>query len=84
MACDDEIMPLQERIETVGDDADMQEVCVTYSASPAPAPETICSSRLSIRGWSFLMAWGFDQVEAGTRRSFFDQQHNLLEIYAEI
>ena len=26
MACDDEVMPLQERIETVGDDADLQEV----------------------------------------------------------
>ena len=26
MACDDEIMPLQERIETVGDDADLKEV----------------------------------------------------------
>lgn len=26
MACDDEIMPLQERIESVGDDADLQEV----------------------------------------------------------
>jgi superfamily I DNA/RNA helicase len=26
MACDDEIMPLQERIETVGEDADLQEV----------------------------------------------------------
>lgn len=26
MACDDEIMPLQERIETVSDDADLQEV----------------------------------------------------------
>lgn len=26
MACDDEIMPLQERIETVADDADLQEV----------------------------------------------------------
>jgi mRNA-degrading endonuclease RelE of RelBE toxin-antitoxin system len=26
MACDDEIMPLQKRIETVGDDADLQEV----------------------------------------------------------
>jgi superfamily I DNA/RNA helicase len=26
MACDDEIAPLQERIETVGDDADLQEV----------------------------------------------------------
>src|SRR6476659_5092214 len=26
MACDDEIIPLQERIETVGDDADLQEV----------------------------------------------------------
>jgi len=26
MACDDEIIPLQERIETVGDGADLQEV----------------------------------------------------------
>ena len=26
MACDDEILPLQERIETVGDDSDLQEV----------------------------------------------------------
>jgi superfamily I DNA/RNA helicase len=26
MACDDEFIPLQERIETVGDDADLQEV----------------------------------------------------------
>jgi superfamily I DNA/RNA helicase len=26
MACDDEIVPLQDRIETVGDDADLQEV----------------------------------------------------------
>lgn len=26
MACDDEILPLQERIETVGDDADLQDV----------------------------------------------------------
>jgi ATP-dependent exoDNAse (exonuclease V) beta subunit len=26
MVCDDEVIPLQERIETVGDDADLQEV----------------------------------------------------------
>jgi superfamily I DNA/RNA helicase len=26
MACDDEVLPLQERIETVGDDADLEEV----------------------------------------------------------
>ncbi|MGH2549803.1 MAG: 3'-5' exonuclease, partial [Thermomicrobiales bacterium] len=26
MACDDEVLPLQERIETVGDDGDLQEV----------------------------------------------------------
>jgi superfamily I DNA/RNA helicase len=26
MACDDEIVPLQERIERVGDDSDLQEV----------------------------------------------------------
>ncbi|MDN5753200.1 MAG: UvrD-helicase domain-containing protein [Nitrosospira sp.] len=29
MACDDEVVPLQERIETVGDDADLQEVYET-------------------------------------------------------
>lgn len=29
MACDDEVMPLQERIETVGDDADLHEVYET-------------------------------------------------------
>lgn len=29
MACDDEILPLQERIESVGDDADLQEVYET-------------------------------------------------------
>ena len=29
MACDDEIIPLQGRIETVGDDADLQEVYAT-------------------------------------------------------
>jgi superfamily I DNA/RNA helicase len=29
MACDDEIIPLQKRIETVGDDADLQEVYET-------------------------------------------------------
>jgi superfamily I DNA/RNA helicase len=26
MACDDEVIPLQSRIETVGDDADLEEV----------------------------------------------------------
>ena len=26
MACDDEVMPLQDRIENVGDDGDLQEV----------------------------------------------------------
>tara|TARA_B100000029_G_scaffold369936_1_gene363762 strand:- start:194 stop:457 length:264 start_codon:yes stop_codon:yes gene_type:complete len=29
MACDDEIVPLQERMETVGDDADLEEVYET-------------------------------------------------------
>ena len=29
MACDDEVIPLQERIETVGDDADLAEVYAT-------------------------------------------------------
>ncbi len=34
MACDDEILPLQERIETVGDDADLREVYDTEAPSP--------------------------------------------------
>jgi superfamily I DNA/RNA helicase len=58
MACDDEVIPLQERIESVGDDADLQEVYDTerhllYVA--CRGRETICSSRVSSRGRSFLM-----------------------------
>jgi len=45
MACDDEIIPLPERIETVGDDADLQK-CMTQSAncstSPGPVLAIIC------------------------------------------
>jgi superfamily I DNA/RNA helicase len=33
MDCDDEIIPLQERIETVGDNADLQEVYETRHVS---------------------------------------------------
>ena len=29
MACDDEVIPLQERIENIGDDSDLQEVYAT-------------------------------------------------------
>jgi superfamily I DNA/RNA helicase len=29
MACDDEVVPLQERIQTVGDDADLEEIYAT-------------------------------------------------------
>lgn len=29
MACDDEVIPLQSRIEAVADDADLEEVCNT-------------------------------------------------------
>jgi superfamily I DNA/RNA helicase len=29
MACDDEVIPLQERVETVSDDSDLQEVYAT-------------------------------------------------------
>jgi len=56
MACDDEIIPLQERIETVGDDADLNVRCMsrnaTCSTSPARGPGTYCllgvSSRLGV------------------------------------
>ena len=52
MACDDEVIPLQGRIETVGDDADLQEVYDTerhFSTLPAPAHVIICWSQASIR-----------------------------------
>lgn len=43
MTCDDEIIPLQKRIETVGDDADLQEVNETERhLLPAHERETIC------------------------------------------
>ena len=45
IACDDEIIPLQDRIEMVGDDADLQEVYDTEricSMSPAPGRGIIC------------------------------------------
>jgi superfamily I DNA/RNA helicase len=44
MACDDEVIPLQERIETVGDDADLREVMILSAicfTSPALVRETI-------------------------------------------
>ena len=44
MACDDEVIPLQERIETVADDADLEEVYNTERhllTSPAHGPEII-------------------------------------------
>jgi hypothetical protein len=72
MACDDEIMPLQERIETVGEDADLQEVYDTerhllYVA--AREPEITYSSRVLNRRPNFSMICGcephllvFDEV----------------------
>jgi superfamily I DNA/RNA helicase len=56
MACDDEIIPLQERIEAVGDDADLQEVydterhllyvaCTRGKPSPAPSTDSLLSTR---------------------------------------
>jgi hypothetical protein len=45
MACDDEVIPLQERIETVGDDADCRRSTTpsaTSSKSPAAAHVTAC------------------------------------------
>jgi hypothetical protein len=51
-ACDDEVIPLQERIETVADDADLEEVYDTERAicymSPAPVLAIICWSRVAI------------------------------------
>jgi superfamily I DNA/RNA helicase len=50
MACDEEVLPLLERIENVGDDADL-EGCTRpsgiFSMSRAPAPATRCWSRAS-------------------------------------
>jgi hypothetical protein len=45
MACDDEIIPLQERIEDIADDADLEEVYIasaTCFTSRAPARAMIC------------------------------------------
>ena len=45
MACDDEVIPLQERIETVADDADLEEVYNTerhFSTWPARVREITC------------------------------------------
>ena len=45
MACDDEIIPLQERIETVGDDAVCKMSTIPsdiFCMLPAPVRETIC------------------------------------------
>lgn len=44
MACDDEIIPLQGRIETVVDEADLEEVIrsVTYYMSPVHERDIIC------------------------------------------
>jgi hypothetical protein len=46
MACDDEVLPLQERIEAVGDDADLEDVYNTRAPRAlrrvAPAPALIC------------------------------------------
>lgn len=44
MACDDEVIPLQERIETVADESDLQESTTSNassSTSRARGPETI-------------------------------------------
>lgn len=62
MACDDEVIPLQERIETVGDDADLQEVYDTerhllYVA--CTRARITCWSQASNRDRSFLMTCEF-------------------------
>ena len=58
MACDDEIIPLQGRIETVGDDADLQAIftisSATYFMSPAPAHAITSWSRALSR---YLSSW---------------------------
>jgi hypothetical protein len=51
MACDDEIIPLQERVGTVGDDADLRRSTipsVICSTSPAPVLAITCSLRASL------------------------------------
>jgi ATP-dependent exoDNAse (exonuclease V) beta subunit len=53
MACDDQIVPLQERIETVGDDADLQEVYDTERQSLYVA----CT-----RAWDHLLVSGVTPV----------------------
>jgi len=58
MACDDEIIPLQERIEMASDDADLEEVLTQsdiYFMLPAPAHEIIYWLPAAIRHPNFWM-----------------------------
>jgi len=58
MACDDDVLPLQERIETASDEAELEERSTTPSAtcstSPAPGRGIRCWSPASRRHPSFL------------------------------
>lgn len=54
LACDDEVIPRQQRIETVGDDADFAEVYdtePTCSTLLAPVLATSCCYRASCQGY---------------------------------
>ena len=58
MACDDEILPLQARIEAITDEADLEEVLTPNGIccmSRAPAPAIICMFQGSSRGPNFSL-----------------------------
>ena len=62
MACDDEVIPLQERIEKVTEDSDLRKFTTpngTCYTSPAPERGIICSSRALNRHRSFSMTLVF-------------------------
>jgi len=57
MACDDEVIPSQQRIEEVGDDADLEELYATSAIccmSLAHVPATISWSQPSSLASEFL------------------------------
>ena len=58
MACDDEVIPLQERIESVADDADLQEVYDTERHLLYVA----CTRARDYHWWARSKDWTWDRM----------------------
>ena len=53
MACDDEVIPLQERIETVGDDSALQEVYPNFADS-TPVRRIFLTQAVDLQGREYI------------------------------